>query len=880
MKKAFRFILAGVVALLAVSCYDDSALQEEIGKLDDRLTKVENTLNEEVADLAALVSQFEALEGKLAAIKVETDEDGVTTLTLSNGTSVALSKNGVLTMVDGGWATVAADGTVNPLGIPVSHDHKLAFKVEGGELKVSYDGTTYESTGVKVSEYTAHVIGSVVPAADGKSVSVTIGDQTLELPLVSSAVATLGLSRDSFFLYYGGKKTVEITAENLNDVYVMNEPAGWKASVEKNNLVITAPKEKIVQQGIAEEEGLVLVHATTDEGKCIVAKIEVSTGLGLAVECDKDGNLVLSNAYTQMTTDEDTGEKVPEFVNYAVGIVDAEIYGDGVQFAEDLSNYGWAEGYSGYMYNYNYAFDFKPYQEVVYEVDKFQTTVSELYGVMSYGDELTYSKSYVVWVAPVDNSNGMPVVDQMQVARYTHVLCQFEVTDVTHKSATLTCNLNGATAFYAGVVYGDYANVALETIMSESELWMYLQQPEYLEWWQGVQLPAGEYTGETAIDLIDLNFGEPLSFGTKYYVYVFPYIAGTVYNNFDEQFAPYVVEITTAELQAGGTATATFGEAVLGYDAVDVEVALSEDAESVYYSFYSVENWTELEDKGDAAIFESLMADCNWPLTYSGPVSGTDLESGETVVLAAVAVGVDGKYGEIVSKSYTTLALPSVKNEALTVTMGEVVADYSTVQVEVTPAEGTTVYWNFYGDATLEYYGTGAELIKQLVSRNVATETFVAKNSYMAQGSTMNLVLLILDAENNYNIVVKPCTTKSYPYNEAVSVELVSAVATANANEYTVTLNVAGASKVAVWSNYSGYTSNFESSVVANAAGTAPSGYQFIDVVDGKAVATVANLGNYRCLYATAFEVTDGALSALAKTTLAVPSANLKEMAQ
>ena len=879
MKKAFRSILAGALALLTVSCYDDLALREEIKGLDERVTAIEATLSAEVGGINDLLSRIESLEGKIAAIKVET-KDGVTTLTLSDNSKVVLAKNGVLTIVDGGWATVAADGTVTPLGIPVSHDHKLAFKVEGGELKVSYDnGKTYESTGVKVSEYTAHVIGNIVPAADGKSVTVTIGNQSLQLPLVSSAVASLGLSRDSFYLYYGGVKTVAITAEGLADVYVMNEPTGWKASVEDNNLVITAPKEKLVKQEVAEEEGLVLVHATTEEGKCIVAKIEVSTGLGLAVECDKDGNLVISNAFTEMTTDMETGEKVPAFVNYWAGIVDAELYGDGVEFAQNLAM-GWADGYYGYMYNYSYVFDFQPYQEVVYEVDRFQTSVSELYGVMSYGDELTYSNSYVVWVAPVDNSTGAPIVDQMQVARYTHVLCQFEVTNVTHKSATLTCNLNGATAFYAGVVDGNYENVSLETIMSEGNLWMYLQQPEYMDYWQGVQLPAGEYTGETAIDLVDLNFGEPLAFGGKYYVYVFPYIAGTAYTDFNAQFAPYVVEIHTAELQPGGEATATFGEAVLGYDSVEVELALSETAESVYYSFYGVEDWAELEDKGDAAIFESLVAECYWPLTYSDVVSGTYLESGETVVLAAVAVGADGKYGEIVSQSYTTLALPSVKNEALTVTMGDVVADYSTVKVDVTPAEGTTVYWNFYGDSTLEYYGTGEDLIKQLVTRNMATEAFVATNSYMAQGSTTNLVVLILDADNNYNIIVKPCTTKSYPYSEAVTVELASAVATENANEYTVTLNVAGASKVAVWSNYSGYKNNFESSVVANATGEAPSGYQFVDVVDGKAVATVAGLGNYKCFYATAFEVADGALSALAKTTLEVASADLKAMTE
>lgn len=875
MKKAFRSILAGALALLTVSCYDDSALREEISGLDERVTAIEATLSAEVGGINDLLSRIESLEGKIAAIKVET-KDGVTTLTLSDNSKVVLAKNGVLTIVDGGWATVAADGTVTPLGIPVSHDHKLAFKVEGGELKVSYDGKTYESTGVKVSEYTAHVIGNVVPAADGKSVTVTIGNQSLELPLVSSAVATLGLSRDSFYLYHGGVKTVAITAENLADVYVMNEPAGWKANIEESNLVIAAPKEKHVKEGIAEEKGLVLVHATTEEGKCIVAKIEVSTGLGLSIECDKDGNVTISNAYTGMKTNRLTGEQELGFTDYFVGVIDSDLYGDGAEFAEWLAQ-GYADGYYAYMYNLSHVFEFRPYEEVVYEVDKVQTTVAQLYNVLTYGDELAYGSNLVVWVVPTD-SQGMPVAEELQIVKYTHVLCQFEVSDITHKSATLTCNLNGATAFYAGVVDGNYA-ASLETIMSEGNLWMYLTQPEYLDWWQGVQLPAGEYTGETAIDLIDLNLGEPLSFGGKYYVYVFPYMAGTVYNDFNAQFAPYVVEVNTLELQAGGTASVTFGEALLGYDAIEVPVTLGEGTESVYYSFYTVEDWATLEDKGDAAIFNSLVEDCWWPLTYDDVASG-NANSGETLVLAAVAVGTDGKYGEIVSKSYTALALPSVKNEALTATFGEAVIDYSSVEVEVTPAEGTTAYWYYLSDASLASYADEAELIELMVSRNLITEATATKQTYLAQGANINLVVLVLDAENKYNVIVKPYTAKSYPYNENITIALESAVATANANEYTVTFNVTGASKVAVWSNYATYKNSFESSVVANAAGTAPYGYQFVDVVDGKATATVSSLGNYRCLYATAFEVTDGELSAMAKTSLEVPSADLKAMAE
>ena len=45
MKKTLRTILAGAVALLAVSCYDDSELRGEVEKLDERVTALEAKLN-------------------------------------------------------------------------------------------------------------------------------------------------------------------------------------------------------------------------------------------------------------------------------------------------------------------------------------------------------------------------------------------------------------------------------------------------------------------------------------------------------------------------------------------------------------------------------------------------------------------------------------------------------------------------------------------------------------------------------------------------------------------------------------------------------------------------------------------------------------------
>ena len=165
MKKTFRSILAGALALLAVSCYDDTDLQNKYGDLNNRVSAIENTLNAEVGGVNDLIARVESLEGKVAAIKVETDENGVTTLTLSNNSKIVLSQNGVVTVKNGVWYTVdpktGAETVVGKVG------HKLDFKVENGTLMYKPEGeANYIATDVKVSEYTAHVIGNVVPATD------------------------------------------------------------------------------------------------------------------------------------------------------------------------------------------------------------------------------------------------------------------------------------------------------------------------------------------------------------------------------------------------------------------------------------------------------------------------------------------------------------------------------------------------------------------------------------------------------------------------------------------------------------------------------------------------------------------------------------------
>lgn len=877
MKKTFRSILAGAVALLAVSCYDDLALREDLAnlgddllQLDERVKALEATLNAEVGGINDLVSKIEALEGKIAAVKVET-VDGVTTLTLSNDNKIVLSKNGVVSIVDGGWATVAADGTVTPLGIKVGHD--LKFKVEDGELKVSADGTTYEATGVKIADYSAHVIGNIVPSEDGKSVAITVGDQTLNLPLVSSAVATLGLNRDSFYLRYSAEKIVEITAENLADVYVMNEPDGWKARIEDNKLIINSPSKKAIAADAAEADGLVLVHATDVDGKCMVAKLEVATGKGLTIECDQQGNLLINNSFTSTTVDRWTGEESFGFSNFYIGLVDSDIFlSDPRAYLlplTDLTGSSYIEeGDYGMLYN-NYDLEFRPYEEGVYETDVLNWNADELAKWVSYS-ELPYGQEKAIWVAPVDE-NGAIVLDEVEYVTYTKIRYDVEIADLTHNAGVANLNLKGATKFYVELVdpYFEEYGQTLETYMKEGGLWMMLQQPEYLEYYGGQALEDGKYE----LSLQDLNWGDPLAFDKKYYLVVFPYIEGTEYTDYNAQLLPYVHVVNTLPLQPGGDYAVTFTDTVLDFSSISTMINFSEGTESVYYYLYTADAWAELESAGDNAVVDALFADCMWPMNFPDVYSESYLDPGTTMVLATLSVGTDGKYGPVVAQPFSTKAVPVEENKENVVTFGSAVLGYTDITVNITPAEGVTAYYQFMTDAQLSNYATDADLVAYLVTRESTTSSMDVKVQYLSAGDKRNLVVLAVGEDNKYNIYTQPYTTENYPYSPELTVALDGKlVYDEEASTVTATFNVSGASKVAIATGYSGGLSSFIGNVVKNASVGSYSTYQFVDVVDGKATATFNNIwGDYMVVMAAAYVVEDGAVTAISENSLELP---------
>ena len=65
MKKTFLAICMVAMGFLAVSCYDDSSLWNEVNELGDRVEKLEKDLQAEVENLNALQNKVNSLETSL-----------------------------------------------------------------------------------------------------------------------------------------------------------------------------------------------------------------------------------------------------------------------------------------------------------------------------------------------------------------------------------------------------------------------------------------------------------------------------------------------------------------------------------------------------------------------------------------------------------------------------------------------------------------------------------------------------------------------------------------------------------------------------------------------------------------------------------------------
>lgn len=768
MKKTFRSILAGAVALLAVSCYDDAALRSEIDKLDDRITVLENTLSNDVSginslasrlsdaenaikdlnedlgsvegdiadlgslatDLAALKTQVNDLVGRLDAadgkvdgivkdlkeavdalveadknfaLKAEvagalaqiavvnvTEVNGNVVLTLADGKEVELSKplknvenTGLVTVIQDGaekyWAVKDADGKVTSLGVPVGHpDVDIEFSVaSNGDLQYSVNGGELIDAGVNTNELASCLVADVVEKED--CVIITIGEVEYTLPKYVVDDSTIVIKAGKTTFAYGETKEFSLEMKDITKFYVMTKPDGWKAVLNGKTLVVTAPSKEAVES-FAEADGEVLLHANTADGMCKVAKLAVATTLGLSISVDEEaGTIDVTNALviSGSRTDWWTGEEIfyTQFPQVTIGFASIDMFENDPEGYVDAAMNGelpYTEiGVAGYVdvcYSNLYDKVFE-YVEGECEVAEYHgIEISKLYRSTVYED-MPKGAKFIIWVVPTTADGYSTDFSNLTYAYYTPVVGSVELEgEPSFNEATVNVSLYGADAYYVGKIA---ESSTLDYITGESDVQGYIEQClSYMQYGMnslGMLVEEdGDYTYNVSEIVSDMEEAVSLAPNSKYFVYVVPVKDGKAWSDYDytKDVLPYLYEFTTANLASGGSATVEFERGECGFTEIAVNVTPSADAATVYYNFFSPEEIDGIEDLAGELIAYGYVSEA------SEFVANRSVSSpGTQMALAAVAVDVEGKYGEVIVDVFASDEL--VYSDTFTASIGE-----------------------------------------------------------------------------------------------------------------------------------------------------------------------------------------------------------------
>ena len=297
--KNFYAILKGVFAtlvatsILFVSCtepYDDTTIRQEIADLYEKVSKLEEKLDNEVAALKSLI------DSKSVVASATKNNDGSWDILLTSGEKITVYpeykpaaevNNGCVTVVlqDGvyywaqivdGAAVAITDGAGNK--VPVTHNAAPEFRVNPatGDVELSVDGGNTWVVVEKKAEEDTDAACIFIGVVDGEnSVDFTLASgEVISVP--KAETIDFGVQAGKTFVAPGESVSVALKAENINDLTVIAKPEGWKATISGKTLTVVAPTQEKIDAGEAELEGAVKIHAAGGDGKCMVGKLVVS----------------------------------------------------------------------------------------------------------------------------------------------------------------------------------------------------------------------------------------------------------------------------------------------------------------------------------------------------------------------------------------------------------------------------------------------------------------------------------------------------------------------------------------------------------------------------------------------------------------------------
>ena len=295
MRRFYSFLCLPLLIMAASSCqFDDTELQNSIDDLTSRVEALEDFQEQVQGDIASLQEIISKLDSSVTVNNVVDNGDGSWTINFSDGTSVII-RNGQdgedgltppsITVVeeDGTyyWAYENADGTTEFIRdgdgnkIPVTGEAPQVRINDDGYWEISSDGgKTWEDTGVKAEGGDGDSFFSEVYVEGGILYLVLADGTVIEVPMTAELMFDFGTDGDTLYFAAGESQTMEYTMSGAES-YTITKPDGWRASIEGNGLVITAP---VAENTFAETEGVVSVILFAENGQTFLAEQPVKIG--------------------------------------------------------------------------------------------------------------------------------------------------------------------------------------------------------------------------------------------------------------------------------------------------------------------------------------------------------------------------------------------------------------------------------------------------------------------------------------------------------------------------------------------------------------------------------------------------------------------------
>ncbi len=636
-----------MLATSVVSCsYDDTEIRGEIDNIKKELSQLRQDVQSQLDALKALV------EGQVTVKSVVENQDGSTTITLSNDKTITVypeaSIDGQITIVEQNgvkyWAQYNAEGepvliSVGGSNIPVSG---IAPETRVNEatnaIEVSFDGgNTWIETGTSTGIAKAEIVYSTwqvdddnnpialyckIVMADGTEINVPLAGSKIVMPNGDTIYATAGTSSYAY---------IPFLIDGAQD-WLIQMPAGWEADFEyyaedgEGYLSVTAPSPEAVASGtaVAEGEGKILV--TFENGTSAIAKF-YATSKPAEVVLSADG--VSVSAY-------------PGVEQFVLGISKADEFS--YDAAAEAIQYLW------------YGMDV----DGVIFFNFFGNTEAEAAWSKFYSQELVAGEEYIVWYyTPVQDSNYNMILEPAYIhtINYRHMVATFEVTATRLFNVDVKFSVVGSSGFRADwEPAADWTPAVQAAWANENN---YYFRPDW-----GYSYSDGTYEGNVCQLFSSWNSADGLMPNTDYVFWLINANDSLVFTESDViywEFTTQAIETT------GGTVTMTVNaeQTYNDYDQMTVGFDLSDKASFVVYKYvpkYEASAYATDEDI-IALLLEpenmqsNLIKSPGNQVWCSASAYNLKGEPGDEFTLFAVAADADGKLGTPVKYDYNYKAI-------------------------------------------------------------------------------------------------------------------------------------------------------------------------------------------------------------------------------